>query len=119
MATRTPTQAYSNGENIVYQVTGLLNGDDSLSIQEAETGDRTVQITGTFGAGGTVIVEGSLDPLQSPTNWFPLKNLSGVAISITGAGLSAVLENVSHLRFRVTAGDGTTSLTGTVLIRRR
>lgn len=119
MATRTPAQTFLSNQNIIYQVTGLLNGDDSLSIQDSATGDRTVQITGTFGVGGTVIVEGSLDPEQTPTNWFQLKDPSNTAISMTAAGIRAVLENVPHIRVRVTAGDGTTNLTATVAIRQK
>lgn len=119
MATRTPAQAYNNGENIIYQVSGLLNTDDSSSIQDSETGDRTVQVTGTFGLGGTVVLEGSLDPAQTPTNWFQLKDPSSTLISFTAAGIRSVLENVPHMRFRVTGGDGTTSLVGTVSIRRK
>jgi hypothetical protein len=119
MATRTPTQVFNNDQNILYQVTGLLNTDDSLSIQDANSGDVTVQVTGTFGVGGTVIVEGSLDPGQTPTNWFQLKDPSSTLISYTAAGLKAVLENVQHIRVRVTAGDGTTSLAAVVAIRRK
>lgn len=118
MATRTPAQSYLSDQNIIYQVSGLLNGDDSLSIQDSVTGDRTVQVTGTFGVGGTIIVEGSLDPQQTPTNWFQLKDPSNTAISFTAAGIKAVLENVPHIRVRVTGGDGTTNLTATVCIRR-
>ena len=118
MATRTPTQVYINDQNILYSVSGLLNGDDSLSIQESASGDKTVQVTGTFGAGGTCIVEGSLDAQQTPTNWFQLKDPSNTLISFTAAGIKAVQENVPHIRFRVTAGDGTTSLVGNVSIRR-
>lgn len=118
MATRTPSQSYISDQNIIYQVTGLLNSDDSLSIQDGYSGDRTVQVTGTFGVGGTVIVEGSLDPAQTPTNWFQLKDPSGTLISFTAAGIRAVLENVPHIRFRVTAGDGTTNVVGTLAIKR-
>ena len=118
MAVRTPAQTYIGSENLLYQVTGLLNGDSSLSIQDTASGDRTVQVTGTFGVGGTVIVEGSLDPAQTPTNWYQLKDPGGTLISFTAAGLKAVLENVPHIRFRVTAGDGTTDITGTVSVRK-
>lgn len=119
MATRTPTNSYINDQNIIYSVTGLLNGDDSLSIQDSASGDRTVQVTGTFGVGGTIIVEGSCDAGNTPTNWFQLKDPSSTAISFTAAGLKAVLENVPHLRVRVTGGDGTTSLTANIAIRRK
>lgn len=87
---------------------------DGSGAQYTGSGDRTVQVTGTFGVGGTVIVEGSLDG----TNWFGLKDPGGTAISLTAAGLRAVLENCSFIRPRVTAGDGTTSITAILLIRR-
>jgi hypothetical protein len=78
------------------------------------SGDRTVQIAGTFGAGGTVVIEGSLDN----NNWFGLKDPSSTVISFTAAGLRTVLENVPYIRPRVTAGDGTTSITAIACVRR-
>jgi hypothetical protein len=103
MAIRT----FGNGSNS-FTVTGLLNGDQSSANLQPNSGDRSVQVTGTFGAGGTVIVEGSLDG----TNWFQLKDAGGTLISFTAAGLKAVLEYTTYIRFNVTAGDGTTNLTG-------
>lgn len=108
------TRAFGNGSS-TFQVTGLLNGDTSSANLQSNSGDRTVQVTGTFGAGGTVIVEGSLDG----TNWYQLKDTSGTLISFTAAGLKSVLEYTTHLRFRVTAGDGTTNLTGTLASKER
>ena len=105
---------FGNGSNS-FTVTGLLNGDQSSSNLQANSGDRTVQVTGTFGAGGTVIVEGSLDG----TNWYQLKDTGGTLISFTAAGLKSVLEYTTHIRFRVTAGDGTTNLVGTLASRER
>lgn len=101
------TRNFGDGSNS-FTVTGLLNGDQSSSNRQANSGDRTVQVTGTFGAGGTCIVEGSLDG----TNWFQLKDTTGTLISFTAAGLKPVLEYTTHIRFNVTAGDGTTSLVG-------
>jgi hypothetical protein len=77
-------------------------------------GDRTVQVTGTFGAGGTVIIEGSLDG----STWFGLRDPTSTAISFTAAGLKAILEAVPYIRPRVTAGDGTTSITVKIYHRR-
>lgn len=98
---------FGNGST-TFQVTGLLNGDQSAANLQVNSGDRTVQVTGTFGAGGTCIVEGSLDG----TNWFQLRDPSSTLISFTAAGLKSVLEYTTHIRFNVTAGDGTTNLTG-------
>jgi len=78
------------------------------------SGQRTIQVTGTFGAGGTCIVEGTLDN----ANWFQLNDLGGTAISFTSAGLKSIREDVLAVRPRVTAGDGTTSLTSVMTVRR-
>lgn len=94
--------------------TPLLNTDDGAPATFVGSGDRTFQVLGTFGTGGTVIVEGSLDG----TNWFQLRDPSHTAISLTAAGGRAVLENVPFLRPRVTGGDGTTSLTCLLHVRR-
>lgn len=76
------------------------------------SGDRTFQVTGTFG-GGTIVLEGSLNG----TDWFTLKDPSNTAISLTSAGLRTVLENCTYVRPRVTAGTGV-SLTAVLMVRR-
>lgn len=61
--------------------------------------------TGTFGAGGSVRLEGSEDG----TNWFALS-----PTALTAAGLFAplgALEHPKYIRPSVTAGDGTTAIT--------
>jgi len=115
MATRTSTLQDAFIDNKVHTWTGLLNGDDGSPALYTGAGDRTVQVLGTFGVGGTIIFEGSLD---GGTNWFPLKDPSSTAISFTAAGGRAVLENVLAIRPRVTGGDGTTSLTAIMCARR-
>jgi hypothetical protein len=115
MATRTPVLQDALIDQKIYTWSGLLNGDDGAGASYQGAGDRTIAITGTFGAGGTVIVEGSLD---NGINWLPLRDPSSTAISLTAAGVRAVLENVPLIRPRVTAGDGTTAITATMSIRR-
>lgn len=80
----------------------------------AGSGQRTIQVTGTFGAGGTCIVEGTLDN----ANWFQLNDPAGTALSFTAAGLKGIREDVIAVRPRVTAGDGTTSLAAVMTVRR-
>jgi hypothetical protein len=61
--------------------------------------------TGTFGAGGSIRLEGSNDG----TNWFALS-----PTALTAAGIFAALGAAEHPRFirpNVTAGDGTTAIT--------
>ena len=72
--------------------------------------DRSVQVTGTFGVGGRVLLQGSNDG----TNWVTLNDPQANALSFTAAGLEAVLELTQYIRPTVNAGDGTTSLTVTM-----
>lgn len=95
--------------------TGLANGESGdTPTADIMSGDRVAQITGTFGAGGTIIMEGSVDG----TTWFQLRDPSSTVISFTAAGGKAILEAVPFIRPRVTAGDGTTALTCQVSTRR-
>jgi hypothetical protein len=73
-----------------------------------------VQVQGTFGASGSVSVEGSNDGV----NYHTLRDPQGVSLTFTAAGLKAVLELTRFIRPRVTAGDGTTALTVTLVARR-
>ena len=61
--------------------------------------------TGTFGAGGSIRLDGSNDG----TNWFALS-----PTALTAAGIFAAMGAAEHPRFirpNVTAGDGTTAIT--------
>lgn len=69
--------------------------------------DRSVQVSGTFGAGGTCVIQGSMDG----TNYYTLTDPQGNALSFTSAKIEAVSELVLYIRPYITAGDGTTSLT--------
>lgn len=102
------------GENAIITWSGLLNGDNGAAETLAEFADKCIQVIGTFGAGGTIIFEGSNDG----TNWVQLNNTAGTAISLTAAGMRQVLENPAYVRPRVTAGDGTTNLTMLLFARR-
>lgn len=113
------TVNYTTGDQFVdawlYTVTPLTTTNaDSQALYYQGSGDRSIQITGTFGVGGTVIVEGTNDG----TNWFQLRDPSNAAISFTAAGIKAILENCWAVRARVTAGDGTTAITAIFCIRR-
>jgi len=88
--------------------------DSGQPVQRPALVDRTVQVTGTFGSGGTVVFEGYNDGV----NYYTLTNPLGTAISVTAAGISQVMEATAWMRPRITAGDGTTSLTVTVCARR-
>jgi hypothetical protein len=115
MAVRAYTQSdvtfKGNGAAQKITWTGLLNGDTGQPVQLPEYADRSIQVEGTFGVGGSVACEGSNDA----TNFRALRDPSSTTIAITAAGIKAVLENTVQTQPHVTAGDGTTSLTVTML----
>lgn len=93
-----------------WTATPLLNGDQSTHLTGPNLPDKTVQIFGTFGVGGSVNIEGSND---GGTTWHIVNDSRGEGnpITITAADTRTILENPERLRANVTAGDGTTSLT--------
>lgn len=84
----------------------MANGDSGTPVQLDAFADRSLQVTGTFGVGGSCTLEGSNDGV----NYFALHNPQGTLIAQTAAGLVQILELTLWVRPRVTAGDGTTSL---------
>ena len=94
---------------------GLLNTDTGAPIGFMGSGDKTIQFVGTWGVGGTAVLEGTLDG----TNWFTLSDLQTVAISKTANGLEGIAEAVLQVRPHITAGDGTTSIEAIMLVRQK
>lgn len=109
MATRALTIDDSAGKGRSVRWTGLLNGDDGQSFDALDFSKVSVQVFGTFGIGGTLLVEGSNE--TTPTTWATLDDTSSTALSFTAAKIEALLGAVRWIRVRVSAGDGTTSLT--------
>lgn len=107
-----PTNLYDGV--VLYTWSGLLNGDTGEPVEAVGHADRTIQVLGTFSVGGTIICEGSLDG----TNYATLTDPQGNAISKTAAGIEMVSELTKVIRPSVTAGDGSTSLTAILLVRR-
>ncbi len=85
---------------------------DGRPCQFIGSGDRCFQATGTWGAGGTLVLQGSNDG----TTWFTLKDAGGTAISFTSDGLRQVLENPVYIRPFVSAGTGV-SVTAILQVR--
>lgn len=91
---------------------GLDSDDSGAPLQMPAFSDRSIQFTGTFGAGGTVSLEGSNDG----TNYEILQDIEGAAITLTSAGIRSVLELTRYIRPHVTAGDGTTDIDAHLLL---
>lgn len=116
MATRNATNVTINETGRVRLITwtGLLNTDDGTPAEWVDFADRCIQVTGTFGAGGSLTVEGSNDGV----NWAPLADPQGNPMTFTSQRIEQALELPRFVRPRVTAGDGTTSLVTTLCMRK-
>lgn len=85
----------------------IPNGDQGRAVSLSNYQDRSVQVSGTFGAGGSVTIQGSND---GGTTWSPLTDPLGVTLTFTAAGIKQVSELPYEIRPSVTAGDGTTAI---------
>ena len=77
--------------------------------------DKTVQVVGTFGAGGTATIQGSND---AGANWFTLNDPFNNQLTLSTAVLKEITEAIIWIRPSITAGDGTTNLTVTMFLRK-
>ena len=106
--------ANGDGTAVILSWPALPNGTDGTPSEYSGYTTKSVQVTGTFGAGGSVSLEGSNDGV----NWFVLTNPGATALTFTAAGMAVVVEATRYIKPVITAGDGTTALTVTVFARR-
>jgi hypothetical protein len=85
------------------------------SLLTGETGDmaslskwpvKSIQISGTAGAGGSINVQGSNDG----TNWASLQDALGNGLATAAPGIYSIEQNTKFIRPAVVSGDGTTDL---------
>ena len=107
-------KTHGNTECNIVIWTPLANGDQGTAFENPGQADRSIQISGTFGVGGSITIQGSNDG----SNWVALTDPQGNAITKTAAAIEQVSEVTRYIRPSVTAGDGTTALTVTMLARR-
>lgn len=105
-----------NAGNVQYVTWApLANSDTGQPLESAKLSDKTAQVFGTFGAGGSLTLQGSNDPrvLSAPSSavWVDLTDTTETALTFTSANGSQILQNYRFVRPTVTAGDGTTALT--------
>ena len=98
----------------VIQWTGLGIGDDGEPYYAPDYPDKSVQVEGSDGTGGQLLLEGTNEP--NPTNYSPLRDQSGNNIQVMAGTVRTVFPNVHALRPRVIGGDGGTSYTVSLLI---
>lgn len=90
---------------------GLANGDTGKEVSTGAIDRPTIQVSGTFGTGGAVTIEGSMDGVT----WSALHRdgsggTSGNELVVDAAGIVRARENPRYVRPNVTAGDGATVL---------
>lgn len=77
--------------------------------------DRSIQVSGEFGTGGVLVVEGRN---FGQAGFDVLRDFQGNELLITTAGLYQITEITDEIRVRVSAGDGNTALTAALTARR-
>jgi hypothetical protein len=114
-STISTVQTFGDRAHVIQWTPMTFSGTDvGLALEMPGSSDRSVQVTGTFGTGGSVRLEGSNDG----TNYAVLTDPQGNALDITTAKIEAVMELTRYIRPRVTAGDGATSLTVSLLVKK-
>jgi hypothetical protein len=87
--------------------------DSATEIPFSSHADRSVQVTGLFGSGGSVVIEGSNDGI----NWSTLTDFQGNQLSINTPKIVMVSEVTAYIRPRVISTDALTSITVSILVR--
>ena len=112
MAVRAFTVLDQNMRAVAAQWTGLLQTslDTGAPAELPDYADRSIQVEGTLGVGGSLNIEGSNDG----TNYVLLTDPQGTNLTITAVNrMEQVQEITRYIRPRVTAGDGSTNFTVT------
>jgi hypothetical protein len=110
-----PHSRSGTGSTAVFVATwpSLAQGDDGDALPFAQYSDKSVQVAGTFG-GATLRVEGSNN---GGSTWATLTDPQGNDLLITSAKIEMVTEATVLVRPIVVGGDGTTSLTVSMLCK--
>jgi hypothetical protein len=103
-------EAFPEGVRVIKW--SLASGDTGKPYPAPHRSDKTVQISGTAGAGSTVTIQGTLVADGSTDKFGTLNNPAHSALSWNDADLTAnkiegVLENVYRIRPNFSAGTAT------------
>ena len=117
MATINPTVTIidDNTVKFFWETLTTANADGApIPARYMDYADRTVQVTGAFGAGGNLRIQGSNDLAI----YAALNDPQGNDLNVAGAKIEQIVEVCPLCRPLVTAGDGTTDLDVTIVCRR-
>lgn len=110
--TPTVTRVTDGGVLNVFTATWVMGiADTGLPVAMSGAPDRSVQIEGTIG-GATIVIQGSNDG----TNYQPLTDPQGNAISKTAVAIEAISELTRFIR-PVTSGGAGSAITVTLAMR--
>ncbi len=115
---RAATVKVNDDKTVTIRWTGLLNTDYGSPVMVARYPDKTVQVHGTFGTTAVVAIEGS--NLDEPTvndvlDWGDCGDQTGTVLSIGELEPVVIAESPLWIRPIVSAGDGTTLLSVTII----
>lgn len=119
MATVSYTVEYESVNCKVIKWTGLTtaNSDGAPYTLSGKYADKCVHVFGTLGTGGKLDIQGSNE--AAPSNWLMVEDQAGANLQISAVPkIKQVLENTLKIRPYVSAGDGSTSFTCLLLIRK-
>lgn len=86
---------------------GLDSDDSGDPLEMTAWSDRSVQVSGTFGSGGSITMQGSNDG----TNWCTLTDGEGNNVTLAAATTIHLLKELPRfIRPLATSGDGSTDL---------
>jgi hypothetical protein len=102
-----------NHRSFVITWPDMAVGDVGQPAPYGQYTDKSVQVVGAFGVGGVVRFEGS----NNGVDWAPLTDPQGNALDFQTTKIEMVSEATMSVRPRVTAGDGSTSLTVIALLK--
>ena len=107
---------YGHAHSVVWAA--MANGDTGTPFAMPTSADRSVQVEGTFGVGGTLTMQGSNTLASTGQTWASLHDPQGNAFAQTVAQIEEVAEVTLWIRPNVTAGDGTTAITVSMCVRK-
>jgi len=120
MAVRAYTTEFESVNCKVIKWTGLTFATSDTGAPYVLAGkyaDKNIHVFGTLGAGGKLQLQGSNE--ATPSNWVAVEDQAGAALEVSAIPkIKQVLENTLQLRPAITAGDGTTTLTCLLVIRK-
>jgi hypothetical protein len=106
-------ESTTNTQTMVVSWGAMQSGDVGTPVDFSQYADRSVQTSGTFGVGGSVRIEGTING----TDYAPLTDPQGNDLDLTGPKIESISELVRYIRPRVVAGDGATSINVHIIMK--